>query len=184
MTPFATEKTYPHGTRASYVNNACRCYACRAANTTYARAYYRQVRSGKNDGRLVPAEPTRNHLLILSEHGVGKRRVHDLCGVSLTVIEAIRRGRRTRCRYRTQEAILGVKVDAGSLGTLTDASEAEAVITRLRAQGLPKYRIAAMLGSKAATPCLQVGTRPMVTRRTVKKLTVLEQLLLRGLVRA
>jgi len=24
MTPFAPEKTYPHGTRASYTNNACR----------------------------------------------------------------------------------------------------------------------------------------------------------------
>ena len=183
MTPFAPAHPYPHGTRASYVNNACRCDACRAANTTYARAYYRQVRSVKNDGRLVPAEPTRNHLLILSEHGVGKRRVHDLCGVSLTVIEAIRRGRRTRCRYRTQEAILGVKVDAGSLGTLTDASEAAEILERLRSRGLPKYRIAALLGSKSRTPCLQVAKTPQVTRRTVRRLQVLEQLWLRGMVR-
>jgi len=183
MTTFAPGKTYPHGTRASYTNCGCRCEACTKANREYSRDYWHRVRVGDNPGRLVPGDETRQHLLLLSESGIGKRRVHELSGVSLSVIEKIRRGDRKHVRWSTEQAILAVMVDEGSLGSMVEREAAEDIVRRLLRRGWVRYKIAARLGSKARTPSLQIARSRCVTRRTLRKLEVLEQLDLRGLVR-
>lgn len=179
---FAPGKTYPHGTRASYTNNGCRCESCTIANRTYARDYYRAKRIGENPGRLVSALPSRDHLRLLQKSGIGKRRAHELSGVALSVVEKIRRGERHHVRWSTQEAILAVEVDDGSLGTTVEREVAEAIVARLLARGWVRYKIAAHLGSNARRPALQIARSRRVLRRTVRKLEVLEQLHLRGLV--
>ena len=179
---FAPEKTYPHGTRASYTNNGCRCEACTAANREYARAYYRAARRGDNPGRLVPAAPVREHLLYLSANGVGKRRVAALSGVAASVVDMIRRGERRHVRWSTSESILGVTVGDGCLGQLIDREEAEAIVERMLRRDWTRRMIAARLGSRARTPSLQIARSAKVTRRTLRKLEVLEQLDLRGMV--
>lgn len=178
---FSPGKTYPHGTRASYTNCGCRCEDCTVANRVYAREYYRAKRIGENPGRHVPAEPVRDHLLALSRRGVGKRRVAELSGVGVSVVDKIRRGERRHVRWSTQEAILGVISADGSLMQLVDREEAEEVVTRLLRRGWTRYRIAACLGSKARRPSLQIARSDRVTRRTLAKLQTLEQLHLRGL---
>lgn len=183
MTTFAPGKTYPHGTRASYTNCGCRCEGCSAANLAYSREYWRKVRVGNNPGRFVPERASREHLLVLSASGIGKRRVHELSGVALSVIEKIRRGDRKHVRWSTEQAILAVEVDAGSLGSMVEREAAEDIVRRLLRRGWLRYKIAAHLGSKARTPSLQIARSRCVTRRTLRKLEVLEQLDLRGLVR-
>jgi len=183
MTTFAPGKTYPHGTRASYTNCECRCEACTKANREYSRDYWHRVRVGDNPGRLVPADETRQHLRTLSESGIGKRRVHELSGVALSVIDKIRRGERKHVRWSTEQAIMSVAVDEGALGSLTGKEEAEAIVSRLLGRGWARYKIAGRLGSRAQTPSLQIARSQNITRRTLRKLEVLEQLDLRGLVR-
>lgn len=184
MAPIMTKAGgWPHGTRACYVNHGCRCDECRTANREYARNYYRAARIGANPGRLVPAAPVREHLLHLSEQGVGKRRVAELSGVASSVVDKIRRGERKCVRWSTEQAILGVAVDDGALAQLVDREAADAVIAVLLRCGFRRYQIAALLGSGAKTPSLQLARSERVTRKTLRKLQVLRQLHLRGLVR-
>ena len=83
-----------HGTRAKYVAEQCRCPACRAANSEYA---YRRAHKGVD---LVDAAETRRYLKILSRHGIGRRQVSAITGLSLSTIGDIAAGRHRRVHGR------------------------------------------------------------------------------------
>ena len=78
---------------------------------------------------------------------------------------------------------MSVAVDEGALGSFVGKEEADAIVSRLLGRGWARYKIAGRLGSKAQTPSLQIARSQNITRRTLRKLEVLEQLDLRGLVR-
>jgi hypothetical protein len=91
----------------------------------------------------------------LSKQGVGRRAVSAACDVSSTVISAIRTGRRTQIRKRTQDRILGVTRLAVSDAALVPARKTWSQITQLLQEGFTKAELAQRLGF--AGPALQIG---------------------------
>jgi len=148
---------FAHGTRARYVSGRCRCDDCRRANREYARGRSRSEPNG-----LVDAEPARAHLLELSANGIGRRAVAAACDVALSVLQDVRTGRKPRIRAETSRRILAV--DAGAMADhgIVSARDTRKALAELRHAGLTKREIAERLGSRAATPSLQL-TRPRVT---------------------
>jgi hypothetical protein len=101
---------FEHGTRARYVAG-CRCQACTRANRIYARARLALSRDGDWNG-LVSAKSARAHLQMLSASGIGRRKVEKLCGVSDTVLSAVKNGRKQMIRARSEKLILAVTPEA------------------------------------------------------------------------
>lgn len=172
----------PHGTRAKYVAEKCRCDDCRAANAAYTRERLRneaRVRYGIAEPTVayVDATEARDHLRWLRSVGIGKCRVHELTGVALSSIEKIRSGKVTKCRPRTAEKILGVRRSLAAGGANVDATKTWKQIEDLLAAGYTKTWIAKQLGSKAKVPTLQVG-RKQVLASTARKVDELHERLL------
>lgn len=149
----------PHGQRAKYVVEKCRCPSCRAANTGYAREHDRARRRPDGPGpAYVPAGRVREHLRWLRDQGVGLRRVAEVSGVSRTILGDILHQRQRRVRPDTGERVLAVGPRHAAPGSPVDAAPTWALIGRLAAQGHTRASIAAQLGSRAAQPSLQLGT--------------------------
>ena len=158
-----------HGTRAKYVVEKCRCEPCTNANRTYARQRDRQarrVRYGFDEPKpaFIDATEAREHLLWLSSVGVGKRRVAELTGVSLSAIDKLRQGNRTKCRPQTADKILGVGRSRASDGAFIDAKKTWRLIDDLVKHGWTKQAIAKAIGSKAQRPALQLQPNQVTAR--------------------
>jgi hypothetical protein len=150
-----------HGTRAKYVVEKCRCEPCTNANRTYQRQRDRQarrVRYGFEEPTpaFIDATEAREHLLWLSKVGIGKRRVSQLTGISVSAIEELRKGNRTKCRPQTADKILGVGRSKASDGAFIDAKQTWRLINDLLEHGWTKEAIAKAIGSKAQRPSLQL----------------------------
>jgi hypothetical protein len=175
----------PHGTHAKYVVEHCHCDECRAANRAYERKRTRENlerRYGARPPIFVDAADTREHLFALSAAGIGPLQVRQLSGVGHTAQWKIRSRRVLRVRPETERAICSVgSGDHVFMRSLVDAAPAHAVIDKLIADGVTKTAIAKVLGYQS--PGLQVAKTQRCTLRTLRKLEVLEQLDLRGLVR-
>lgn len=158
-----------HGTRAKYVVEKCRCEPCTNANRTYARQrdrHARRVRYGFDEPNpaFIDATEAREHLLWLSSVGVGKRRVAELTGVSLSAIDKLRQGNRTKCRPETAAKILGVGRSRASDGAFIDAKKTWRLIDDLLKHGWTKQAIAKAIGSKAQRPALQLQPNKVTAR--------------------
>lgn len=166
-----------HGTRAKYVVEKCRCEPCTNANRTYARQRDRQarrVRYGFDEPNpaFVDATEAREHLLWLSSVGIGKRRVAELTGVSLSAIDKLRQGNRAKCRPETAAKILAVGRSRASDGAFIDAKKTWRLIDDLLKHGWTKQAIAKAIGSKAQRPALQL----QLNKVTAKNARAIEQL--------
>lgn len=163
----------PHGTRVCYVAG-CRCEKCTVANRTYARARLQAQRDGDWNG-LVPADVARKHIARLSAAGVGRRTIADISGVAESIIQAIKTGRKTRIRARTEREILRATPEATNEATLVPAARTWTRIRRLLREGFTKGEISRRLGNKV--PALQLR-RDRVTARTAHKVDKLYRLVM------
>lgn len=163
----------PHGTRAKYVAEECRCPGCRAANTDYARERDRARHRPDGPGpAYVPAGRVREHLCWLRDEGVGLRRVAEVSGVSRSIVSNIVHQRQRRLRPETGQRILAVGPRHAASASLVDAAATWALIDQLVAQGHTRAFLAAQLGSRARVPALQLGTHQVraSTARAVEDL--------------
>lgn len=117
--PFLKIDKLQHGTRAKY-STGCRCVPCRAANSRYESERLR-ARADGDHNPLVSATAAQAHLVTLSQAGIGRRRVQQLCGVTDTVLHEVKTGRKLQIRARTERLILGVGLD----GTFTPPAKTE-----------------------------------------------------------
>ena len=174
MSPPKSSKTYPHGTRAKYVIERCRCAPCRRANAEYQKR--RQRRNGYGLPAQVPARPVREHVRALmpspypgAHDGMGWRRIADLAGVSRSTVSALiwgRRGKPTeRIKRETAEKLLALGSDNLADASLVWAENTWGYVTELVDFGVPKVRIARALGQKGQG--LQLGKR-YVTIKTAR----------------
>lgn len=159
---------HDHGTRIRYMGG-CRCLPCRASNSRYETYRAALRREGFGNG-IVPARRARNHLLRLSRAGVGRRTIADASGVSETVLQGIRSGRRRNCRAETERAVLAVTPNAARPGAYIDAARTWKRIDAILARGGRKAWIAGALGRKRLA--LQLG-RARITKRNADAIDAL-----------
>lgn len=143
----------PHG-YARYKLDGCRCYTCGYAASEY-RANVERRKAYGTWQPFVDAEPVRDHIRMLSEAGIGWKRVAKLTGISsgsfsklLFGIPSQGRPPSVKVRTETAEKILAVVpcVDA-----LADRAFVTSVgsVRRLHAlvrRGWPQSELAARLG--------------------------------------
>lgn len=156
-----TIEHYAHGKRARYVCG-CRCEKCRTANRLYARSRAKAIIFHGKDS-IVSAQATRQHLLYLSRHEVGRRAVAAASGVSETIIQQIRSGNKKTIRASTQNAILGVTTGCLSDHAHVSAKSTWQMLDELLREGFTKTELARRLGYK--TPSLQMK-RTRITAKT------------------
>ncbi len=157
---------FEHGQRARYVHG-CRCVPCTKANRDYARHRYLENAQGRSNP-IVSAAWVRHHLLELQAAGVGRHTVADLSGVRAKTVQAIRSGRKTRCRRSTKEKLLAVPLQVWSDGQFVDAGPTWVLLDEMLSDGHTRTSLARELGSKGKTPSLQVG-RDQVRASTASK---------------
>jgi len=158
-----------HGARAKYVVEKCRCELCTQANRDYALQrdrHKRRVAFGLEEPKpaFIDASEAREHLLWLTKVGVGKRRVSELTGVSLSAIDKIRQGDRIKCRKSTADKILAIGRSKAADGAFIDAKKTWQRIEDLLAHGWTKQAIAKAIGSKAKRPALQLQPNKVTAR--------------------
>lgn len=166
---------YPHGTRARYVAG-CRCSPCGQSNREYAKQRYRAQRRGEWNG-LVDAGEAKEHLKRLSRQGIGLRSVQAATDIGRTTLMEIASGRQNQVRALLAKKILAVDSSARADKSLVKAGPTWKLLNQLLAEGYPKRRIAAFLGSKSKNPALQVQ-RDWVLAKTAQKVKKLHRFLL------
>lgn len=154
----------PHGVRIRYMSG-CHCMLCRAANSRYETERALARKAGDWNG-IVPADRARKHLRSLSRQGIGRRLVSEISGSATSTIQAIKAGRKTCIRARTERAILAVDREARSGGTLVPAEPTWKRIDELIEEGFIETELAGRLGYKCRK--LQFA-RHQVTARTEQK---------------
>ncbi len=172
----------PHGTYTKYVTERCGCEDCREANRKYERRRVRAMaRPDEAWMPYVPAGPARRHLTALAAEGVGLKTVSSLSGVSHGALTKIVYGDRARgqapsrrIRPTTLAAILVVEVDQARGGQKVPAGPTWALLDELLAAGYTKSFLGRALGSKAATPSLQVA-RGRVRASTARRVEALHR---------
>lgn len=150
----------PHGARLRYMGG-CRCDACRKANSAYENERQKARRAGDWNG-IVPADRARAHLLALSRSGVGRRTVRDCSDVADTVLHAVRTGRKTHIRARTERLILAVTKAQAADHALIPAKPSMRLIAELREEGYTVKFLAQRLGY--TNPSLQFNERRITVR--------------------
>ena len=170
-----------HGTYVKYVVELCRCPECRAANSAYERRRKRENaerRWGARPPIFVDAAPVREWLFVLSAAGIGPLQIEQLAGVGKTAQWKIRSRRVKRCLPQTRDAILGVGTDDHVfMRSLIDATRAREIVAELQGMGMAKAHIAKALGYRQ--PALQIPKGPTCTLRTLRRLEVLRDLVVR-----
>ena len=129
---------------------------------------------------LVGATKARNHLRELSQQGVGYKSVADAAGISESVMDKIRSGKRKRIRAKTAKKIL--EVDAGAVADhgLVDAKETQQLLKEMLKAGYTRTDLAERLGSEAKTPALQLK-KDKVTAKNAQKVRKLYKEIMREL---
>lgn len=160
---------YAHGQRSAYVLDKCRCDPC----TVAAREAGREARN-----RLAPvyvgADPARQHVKMLGEHGVGLKQIIKISGVPSGTLWKLVYGRNgtpsTRVRKETLDRILAVMPSDVAAGSKIDAAPTWKLIEEMLAAGVPRSRIAEHLGQRG--PGLQLG-RTVITPRNARAVAAL-----------
>ena len=125
-----------HGSTAGK-SAGCDCFACRVAESAWARNRTRKIAYGVW-APWVDAEPVRQHLLHLRKHGIGRAQVAKLSGLHEATVNTILRPRPgstqppPHVRPETAAAILAVQP---TLDNVADAASVDATCTlrKLRA---------------------------------------------------
>lgn len=109
-----------------YIQHQCRCAPCCDAHNARDRHRKKQKAYGRFDTGLVDAEPVREHILALSEFGIGYKRVAELAGVGVTCVRNVVWGRQDpgprkgeipkRIKRENAERILAVEASIENLG--------------------------------------------------------------------
>lgn len=172
--------TRPHGTRAKYVAEKCRCEPCTEANRIYNRERERRqtrIRYGIEAPSSKYVDPTeaREHLEWLRSIGIGTRTIEQRSGIGRTAITKILAGDRGRIHADTAARILAVGRSAQPRSTLVDARPSWELIDDLLYLGFTRTRIAHELG--ATRPALQLGRRQITLRNARKVQAVYQRLL-------
>lgn len=126
-------RTYPHGTRARYNAQKCRCTECRRANSEYEKSRYRDPR--------VPADAARAHLLALSAAGVGRDAVADACDITPNAVTRITSRTNDKIRRSLEVKILTVDASARADHSLVDGAETRRLIREIIAEGYRRRHI-------------------------------------------
>lgn len=151
MTADATGATAgrPHGTRAKYVVEKCRCDECRRACSEYQRELNARIAPA-----YVLAQPAREHVEHLMSLGMGFKRVAEVAGVAPSAVAALLYGKKVgkkhrpptrRIRPETAAALLAVDFDPND-GALVDATEMWRQVEEMVAAGIPRTRVAERAG--------------------------------------
>ena len=120
----------------------------------------------------------REHLFRLSAAGIGPKQVEILAGVGKTAQWKIRSQRVRKCLDATREAILAVGCDDHIfMRSHIDATRAREIVEGLRGYGMAKSHIAKALGYRSR--CLQIPSASTCTLRTLRRLEVLRELVIR-----
>jgi hypothetical protein len=139
----------PHGTRARYKHDACRCEPCRAANTAYYRAERARHRAGAPlAAPFVDAAPVAEHLRELARQGIGYPTVAAATDLTAAHVWKIRAGWRKTMRASTAARILAVDLSAASDACRIDARPTWKLIRELLAAGLTRREIATRLSGR------------------------------------
>lgn len=146
----AKAATLPHGTRARYIAEPCRCMLCRAANSRYQTERDALIRSGQEPDRLVSTEAARLHIAALSKIGIGQKVVAAASGVSLKAIVHIIAGKRKNIRLSTSKRLLAVDETCRADNARIPADETFALIDELLEGGFTKTQLAKLLGYSRA----------------------------------
>lgn len=168
---------YPHGTRAKYTLEGCRCFPCRVASSNYE---YARIHN-------LPATATRSdmqaalrHVRTLQAAGLGVRQIAKAAGIRRqTLREFLRPEIRPRSHHRpahrrirrsTVEKLLGVTVRDRADHACVPAARTWEHIDDLRRAGFSKAKIARLLGYRS--PALQFRRHRVlvVTARKVRAL--------------
>jgi hypothetical protein len=173
-------KVYPHGTRARYTFNKCRCSECRAANSAYQRRWAKKhtktaARLGYEASRFTDAAPVRKHLCMLSREGVGRHQVAKVSGVRESTLSALIYGksrgnsaRRSppsrRILKRDAEKILAVTPSDRADHALVDAEPVWKQIREMEAFGVSRKKIGRAIGPRAPRPYLQLKKGKVIAR--------------------
>lgn len=137
----------PHGSRARYVREECRCAPCTAANTEYQRSWTRNAARPDGLGALtVDAGMVRAHLAELVEAGLGLRTIAIRANVARSTLQAIIARKRSRIRLETASAILSVSDHTTARHACVDAEPARQVLEVLERSGWPRPHIARSTG--------------------------------------
>lgn len=109
-----------------FIQHQCRCTPCVDAHNARERNRTKQKAYGRFDSGLVDATPVREHILALSEYGIGYRRVAELAGVGVTGVRTLVWGRQDpgprfgeipkRVTREKAEKILTVEAKVENLG--------------------------------------------------------------------
>lgn len=184
----------PHGTRAKYVHEGCRCADCRRACSKYEKRRVRRNAYGLNP--WVDAEPVRQHVRSLmvgtpgDTEGAGYKQIAKAAGVERNVLGRLLYGRKTsrvrqngdreyreptkRLHKDTADKILAVKSIPLAAGALIPADRTWHYIEEILHYGWTKVQIAQAIGNKG--PKLQVK-RNRVTVKTARKISKLHWIL-------
>ena len=158
----------PHGTRAKYVVEKCRCDLCREAVRNYERE-----RRARTVPAYVGADRARQHVKWLGEQGVGLKRIVAVSGVSQGALWKLMYGDQKRfgrpskrITRETEQKILAVLPDAVADGAYIDGKKTREHIDTLVDRGWSRIAIGRHVhGPDART--LQVGSG-QVTARTAR----------------
>lgn len=138
----------------AYKTDGCRCYACAAAKSAYARERERAILNGTWQP-FAEAQPVRDHFAMLAAHGIGWRRASRLAGISTGTTAKILygvplRGRPPAAKVRTETAaaILAVRPapEAPADYAVVDATGYRRRLQALVALGYPQGYLASELG--------------------------------------
>lgn len=132
-----------HGTRAKYVSDKCRCDACREANRLY-----HHVAKVRRAPTTVDAAAARKHIKELRLAGIGRRRIAEVSGLSLSAVCKIISGETERIRVSTESALLSVHGRSQADHGYVDAGPTWDIIAKLLEAGWTKGGIDAALGGR------------------------------------
>lgn len=142
-----------HGTRTAYVVDKCRCRPCRDAAAAAERHRTRQIAYGRWEP-YVDAQPAREHVKLLSEQGMGWKRVAEKAGIQSSTVRKLMYGdprRKTplapskQVRRETADKILAVTLDLAN-AAIVDATGTRRRLQALVAIGWSQTRLADQLG--------------------------------------
>lgn len=144
-----------HGTLSRAKYHHCNCEPCRKASADYQRTRHRKTGYGTWQP-FVDAEPVRQHLLMLREHGISYIRAAELAGMYAPTVGRLLytvAGRKPtqRVRPETAAAILAVQPNAISTHR-TDATGTHRRLQALAANGWPMRRLAPHFNLNPSTP--------------------------------
>lgn len=150
-----------HGTPSGYRSRGCRCEPCTTAHNN-RQAYWYRLKGYDTWTPFVDTEPTRQHISMLREYGIGVLRVAELAGVNRSVIQKIvysHQGRPPQRRVREHIArkILAVQP---TFDHLADHAVIPGSGTTRRAQALVRV----------GWPAAELALRLQVSRRRVDQL--------------